>query len=231
MSAICGIYKYENKINGKIYIGQSKDIKARIRGHRFSANHLEDKDAEMPIHKTLRKYGEENFNIEILEECNKKVLDEREKYWIEYYQSYDKGYNATRGGDSTEHFGKPVELYDFKGNFVTTYPSVTIAAEQLGVSRVTIYQILQCERLSCKGYQFKYQGDPRQITIYKNRQGGKIPILQYSKDGLFIKEWESAAAAARELCLDSSTITKVLKGKLKSTGNYRWYYKKDVMQG
>ena len=131
----CGIYKYTNKINGHIYIGQAVDIKARIRGHRFSARHLEDKDSNMPIHKALRKYGEENFDIEILEECPKEKLNEREKYWIKYYDSYTNGYNANLGGDSCEHLGKPVCLYDFDGNFVKEYKSVTEAAETLNINR------------------------------------------------------------------------------------------------
>lgn len=189
----CGIYKYTNKINGHIYIGQAVDIKARIRGHRFSANHPEDKDASMPIHRALRKYGEKNFDIKILEECSCQELDDRERYWVKYYNSYLNGYNANPGGGSCEHLGKPVCLYGFDGNFVKEYKSVTEAAKSLEINRQQIYSILQGQRKSAKGYQFKYKSDNTKIDKYTNRQGGKIPILQYTKDGVFIQEWESSA--------------------------------------
>lgn len=47
----------------------------------------------------MRKLGLENFYIEILEECPKEKMNEREKYWISYYNSYKNGYNGTEGGD------------------------------------------------------------------------------------------------------------------------------------
>ena len=52
------------------------------------------------IHRAFRKYGIDNFSFEILEECNPEDLFEREKYYIEKYDSYKKGYNETLGGDT-----------------------------------------------------------------------------------------------------------------------------------
>ena len=229
MSAICGIYKYENKINGKVYIGQSTDIKARIRGHRH-ASYPGDKDFKMPIHQAIYKYGEENFDISILEECPKEQLNEREIYWISYFNSYEKGYNATIGGNESHiHLGKPVELYDLEGNYVKEYSNITEAAKALEISRNTIYGILSGNRLSAKGYQFKLKDDNKIINKYHSRQGGKIPIIQLSMNNEFIKEWESAAEASRTLAIDSSAITKVLKRKLKSTGGFKWKYKEELI--
>ena len=97
----CGIYKITNKLNGKIYIGQSVDIKKRWREHIFSSLHLENKDHNSPIHLALAKYGKDNFTIEQIEEVENDFLGEREMYWIHYYDSYNNGYNATLGGDGT----------------------------------------------------------------------------------------------------------------------------------
>ena len=88
-----GIYKVTNKINGKVYIGQSVDIGRRWR------EHMTAKD-DIYFHKAIQKYGVENFEWEVIEQCKKKDLDEREIYWIEYYDSFNKGYNCTKGGDS-----------------------------------------------------------------------------------------------------------------------------------
>ena len=87
-----GIYKVTNKINGKVYIGQSVDIGRRWR------EHMTAKD-DIYFHKAIQKYGVENFEWEVIEQCKKKDLDEKEIYWIEYYDSFNKGYNRTKGGD------------------------------------------------------------------------------------------------------------------------------------
>ena len=87
-----GIYKVTNKINGKVYIGQSVDIGRRWRQHMTA-------EVDTYFHKAIQKYGVENFEWEVIEQCKKKDLDEREIYWIEYYDSFNKGYNRTKGGD------------------------------------------------------------------------------------------------------------------------------------
>ena len=86
-----GIYKVTNKINGKVYIGQSVDIGRRWRQHMTAED-------DIYFHKAIQKYGVENFEWEVIEQCKKKDLDERESYWIEYYDSFNKGYNCTKGG-------------------------------------------------------------------------------------------------------------------------------------
>jgi group I intron endonuclease len=93
---ICGIYKIQNKINGKIYIGKSTYIKVRWK---LYYNHGTKKD--QPILQAIDKYGIENFDFSVIENCLPKDLNEREQYWIKYYNSYEEGYNATLGGDGT----------------------------------------------------------------------------------------------------------------------------------
>ena len=56
----------------------------------------------MAIHKAIAKYGKENFTLEVIEETEDNLLNEREMYWIQYYDSYKKGYNQTLGGDGTK---------------------------------------------------------------------------------------------------------------------------------
>lgn len=222
---VCGIYKIENNINHNIYIGQSKNIKDRWRSHKSNAFNQNSKDYNMVIYQAIRKYGIDAFSFEVLEECSQELLNEKEKYWIQYYDSYNSGYNSTPGGDDAcIHPGKIIELYDLMGKYVTEYPSATEAAQSLGISRNTIYGILQGQRLSTKGYQFKYKNDSKIIQPYMNKQGGKKPVAQYDKQNNIISVFESAAEAARQLSLDASTITKVCKGKLKTHGGYIWRY-------
>jgi len=53
------------------------------------------------LYKAFNKYGIENFTFEEIEQVDNSILDEREKYWIEYYDSYFNGYNSTLGGRAT----------------------------------------------------------------------------------------------------------------------------------
>ena len=92
------IYKIENKINHKIYIGQSKDPKRRFQEHC-----LKNEKYISLIHNAILKYGKENFSFEILgwfEDYN-----EKEKYYIQYYRSLiPYGYNVNIGGEEPPHY-------------------------------------------------------------------------------------------------------------------------------
>ena len=93
----CGIYKIENQVNQKVYIGQSTNIATRWRRHRSEANNLNN---SYPLYRAMRKYGLENFSFEIIEECSREDLDSRERYWIKKFDSYYNGYNQTSGGQN-----------------------------------------------------------------------------------------------------------------------------------
>ncbi len=93
-----GIYKQENKLNGKIYIGQSVNIQKRYQQHLYDAlNRCEEGTG---VDFAIKKYGIENFDFDIVEECPVDKLDEREQQWIAYYDSYNNGYNRTIGGSA-----------------------------------------------------------------------------------------------------------------------------------
>lgn len=91
------IYKTTNLINGKIYIGQHKSNK-------FDANYY---GSGKSFYSAFKKYGKENFKVEILEWCETlEITNTQEKYWIEFYNSQNKeiGYNITDGGEGVSGF-------------------------------------------------------------------------------------------------------------------------------
>lgn len=96
---ISGIYKITNSVNGKIYIGQSIDIEERWYQHKYKAFDEKEKGYNSAIHAAMRKYGIENFSIEIIEKCESILLDERERFWIKELNCLSpNGYNILEGG-------------------------------------------------------------------------------------------------------------------------------------
>lgn len=98
------IYKYTNIENGKTYIGQTNNIQKRKNGHRSCAHNKNSNEYNSPFHRALRKYGEDKFNFEILEEIDDddiELINEREQFFIAHYQSLvsQNGYNISLGGD------------------------------------------------------------------------------------------------------------------------------------
>lgn len=90
------IYKITNKINGKVYIGQTiTPLNQRMSKHYSRANTEENPTG---LHAAMKKYGRDNFDVEIVCECSTEELDDKERYYIEFYDSYNSGYNLTRGG-------------------------------------------------------------------------------------------------------------------------------------
>lgn len=95
------IYKIQNLINGNVYIGQTvKPVEKRFQQHRN--NYDKPYFSQLILYKAFKKYGLDNFSFEALEKVDNDKLDEREKYWIDYYDSYKNGYNMTLGGRSIE---------------------------------------------------------------------------------------------------------------------------------
>ena len=87
------IYKWTNKITNESYIGQTTRESERM------YNHITAKD-DTKFHKALREYGVDNFYYDVLErDIPEEELNDRERYWIGYFDSFNNGYNDTRGGD------------------------------------------------------------------------------------------------------------------------------------
>ena len=97
-----GIYAIRNKINNKIYIGQSNNIYNRWSQHKSQLNR--NVHGNRHLQNAWNKYGEENFDFLILELCNSDRIDDLERFYIKKYNSIDdkNGYNHEFGGNSNK---------------------------------------------------------------------------------------------------------------------------------
>lgn len=141
-----GIYKIENLINGNCYIGQSVNIYKRWQNEKEVAFNPQNEAYNYPLSCAFRKYGIENFSFNILEECQREELNEKEIYWIARYDSYNNGYNQTPGGDTVLHMckltpQKALEIIEILSKDVEGVVSRRQLAKDYGVSADTIQAI------------------------------------------------------------------------------------------
>ena len=155
------IYKIQNLINNHVYIGQTvKNYHKRFLQHK--ANYDKPYFSQLTLYKAFKKYGLENFSFEPIEEVENEKLDEKEKYWINYYDSYKNGYNMTLGG-------RLVELYKWDlEEIIKLYNETKSArkvAEIIGCDHSTIDHLLNANNVPRykKGEQFN-----RTVCLEKN---------------------------------------------------------------
>lgn len=118
------IYKIVNDINDKVYIGKTENsIEKRFKEHCKDA--FRNRNEKRPLYSAMRKYGIEKFHIELIEKTN--IPEEREIFWINFYNSYLNGYNATKGGD-----GKILYNHDLILERLKTSPFPCEVAKEFG---------------------------------------------------------------------------------------------------
>ena len=95
-TSVCGIYKITNKQTGDIYVGQSVNVADRWKQHVKCGLGI-DASATNKLYNNMQKYGVWNFTFEILQKCTRDKLNEKERFWIQMYQSNKTGLNTTKG--------------------------------------------------------------------------------------------------------------------------------------
>lgn len=207
------IYKISNKVNNYNYVGQTVNpIQNRWNQHLNTYNNKNSCSFNYVLYKAMRKYGIENFTIEQIEECNNSLLDERERYWIKKLNSFylnGCGYNMTFGGEGIIKYSDDDILALWEQGL-----KVSQIAEKLNALPSTISQRLQTLK----------PGEARK----RHFNSLKKEVLQYDLNGNFIKEWDSAADAEKELSTGyGGNITRCCKKERTMAYNYLWKYKDD----
>lgn len=220
-----GIYKITNKLNGKCYIGQSLDIEQRWSKHLSTFKRKNCPNYK--IYRAFAKYGLENFTFEILEECMPEELDHQEVYWINFFNSFEDGYNMSLGGKACNGTNdKKVYQYSLSGHLIKEYKSAHEAARQNNIQFTNICKVCRGERKTAGGFGWSYEKH-EQIQPIKTKRLGDGTVLQFTKDGQFVAEYSTATEACRVTGINNRTIGSVCKGKGKTAGGFVWKYKND----
>lgn len=123
------IYLISNNIDSKNYVGITvNDIEKRFNQHIYSAS---PKDPKGSLHFSIYKYGSAAFYVKLIEKHPIATIQEREKYWIEFYDSYQNGYNQNSGGAGVG--GKTVNFQIIFNK--KTYSSVSHLERSLGINQ------------------------------------------------------------------------------------------------
>lgn len=135
----CGIYKVENIINHKCYIGQSVQIEKRFKQHKNNYDNKNERIYDSYFYRAIRKYGIDNFKFEILELCDQSELNDREAFWIKKFDSYKNGYNETLGGDGSIR----VDRSEFEHYFLSNNPYIKQLAKHFNICERQAGRILK----------------------------------------------------------------------------------------
>jgi group I intron endonuclease len=198
-----GIYIITNKINNKVYIGQSIDLWTRI-NEGYLQKLPKNKGHNRHLQRAWNKYGEESFTFEIIEYVDDyEKLNERETYWMHKYKSYDKifGYNIDPIGGSKR--------------------GTKVSEEQKRKQSIAISG-------KNNGMYGKTHSDEVKLKL---AEAHAVPIIQLDKKGNFIREWKSVKDAADSVNGARAPITSVLRKKTATSHGFVWVYKDEYDKG
>lgn len=222
-----GIYCITNKINGKKYIGQSKDVFKRWFEHTTSST-----QSNKLLHDDIIKCGIENFTFEVLEICEDSIsLNEKEIYYINKYQSFESGYNETVGGNGTKKYytyNKDKRLKIIYKLLKESNLNLKEIGDKVGLSCSTINDINNGRIGFDTNIKYPIRNKEECLKIAKAKISRKI--AQYNMNGEHIQTFDSITEACNFLKLSrySSSISACCKGKHKSAYGYIWRYLDDV---
>lgn len=221
------IYKIENKINGKVYIGQTKtSIKERL-GKHFSRAKSENNITG--IDAAIRKYGRENFTVEQLCECLDNDLDDLERYFIDKFNSFNShyGYNLTIGGqdistklnlDENEVIGMYHKLKQVKLTAKYFHCCDKVISNILHKNGVSIYRTGKVENILNKGKQFQRGDGIKPVKIIELNKS-----FQSLKD---CSQWliDNGYSKATSMEIARKSLSRCLNGERKTYCKFHFEY-------
>lgn len=224
-----GIYKVTNLINGKCYVGQSKNIQRRFWEHRCISH-----EGNKNLRKDLIQFGKENFSYDVIEECSIEQLDEKEKFWI---SKINPEYNTYNGGKAafsvSEHIREQLRLAGKRQwNEMSKEEKEKVIKYNLKGPRIGHSVSESAREKLRKANLGKKQSEEtlqkRAATMKKKKENGYVRDSRaWFKSVRCIENdtiYESVKAAANALNVPRSGISAVLHKRQETTGGLHFEY-------
>lgn len=222
------IYSATNMINNKMYIGQTiHSLKRRKASHLTSV-----KQKKTIFQRAINKYGKENFIWEIIDyaDCPEE-LDEKEIYWISYFDTYRYGYNMTIGGQGFNRLKQKYEchtflVFDKHGNFLNDYNNKFLFCSENNIPTGDADVVLSNYKPSVKDYVLIYIEDYSETNLKQRlkriRYNREFAVFDLDKQ--YIGTWSNQLQCERELELKRGCINKCLTKVVSKINGYYFYY-------
>ena len=224
---ISGIYCIRNIENDKRYIGQSIDIHDRWRRHISELTN--GKHHNDHLQKSWNKYGGDSFQFDVLEECPEDQLDDRERFYIDVYNTMDGdfGYNEKTGGQAGNHYSEQTRLKmseSIKRTFLD--PNRRKIQSENALKQWANPEIKQKILGENNGMYGKHHSEESKRKMGEAKKGR--PSWRRNTTPVFCVEldqtYDCAVTAAKELSLDSCGILKTCRGERHTCGGYHWNF-------
>jgi uncharacterized protein YerC len=210
------IYAYNKKSSNKIvYVGQTNNLDYRHKQHiKYDPYNLNNKEYNYPLSRGIRKYGEDEYELIILEDdLLQSQLNEREIYWIKFYDTYFNGYNQSTGGSNPV---KPIfddKLIDLVIEMLKDYEnSYQDICDKTGLSMTHIYNINTGNRRKRENIQYPIR--PNNVA---GTRGLKFnPQQNIEIHNLLLNTHKEFKEIAEMYHCDAATISRINKGATKS---------------
>lgn len=255
------IYKVENKITHEVYIGQTTNPRGFKGRYKFNGNgvermykyykHFQDRNNYYNEHlfRAIKKYGFDAFEVNEIHDIasSKEELNEKEKYYIEKYDSFEHGYNNTYGGDSFPKGkncknSKPVCQIDLDGEIVKIWDSAQEASNELRIPFSNISKVCTgyierdgSRQITAGGFVWVFEKDYDPNKDYKrianarpeSKQRKAILLLDENEN--VIQEFYSGEEASKTLNISKQTVSNLCHHKT-LTRKYNLVFKSEYIE-
>lgn len=208
---VSGIYQIKNTLNGKIYIGSSKNMNARIRGHRVKLR--KNKHCNSHLQSAWNKYGEKSFIYSVIEICQEEVLIKKEQFYVDKLEVINPkiGYN------------KASDIRRTAGYKWTDESRKKLSNSKKGIKMHENTRKALIKANKSRIYKSGYKISKKQARI--RALGHSRPVLQYDLEGNFIKEWKYSILATEFYSKGSRcNIRNCCRGKRYKAYEHQWYF-------
>jgi group I intron endonuclease len=226
-----GIYKIINP-KGRIYIGQSVNIERR----KGNYSKLQDCKNQIKLYRSLKKYGFSSHIFEVLEECTIDELNKKERYWQDFYNVLEEGLNCklTKTEDKSGLMSKELRDRLSKSHLQRNSTeegkiSIRKRVENTDYIKRTANTDYKKKVLNTdyakRTLNFDYEKKVNNTNYSEIGKKHMKAVQQFTKEGIFIREWSSVKEAGETLKIQRGDISGCCRGVNKSSGGFIWKYR------